>query len=251
MLSFDDIRTFLASYDTISLEETEAVKLMHRVDTKFLVRTEDAARLLLDLRPDYRVLEIASQRVGAYESTYYDTDDRQMFFTHVTGRFPRFKVRDRLYSQNGLRFFEVKQKNNTGRTYKRRVPVAKDDNRGADGWLSEQTPYGSGNLKPVLVNNFDRITLVNKEQTERVTLDFNLYFHTPNGFRTPVYDRVAIVELKQDKTARSRVRESLRGMGFRPSGVSKYCVGMLLLNNHLQYKRYKPNFSKFLNTQYE
>ncbi len=250
MLSFDDIRVCIASYNTISLEETEAVKLMHRVDTKFLVRTEDAAQLLLDLRPDYRVLEIASQRVGAYESTYYDTNDRQMFLMHVTGRFPRYKVRDRLYSQNGLRFLEVKQKNNTGRTSKRRIPFAKDNNGGTESWLSEQTPYETENLTPALINNFDRITLVNKEQTERVTIDFNLCFHIPNGSRTPVYDRVAVVELKQDKTARSRVRETLRSMGFRPGGVSKYCVGMLLLNNHLHYKRYKPNFSKFLNIQY-
>ncbi len=249
-MTFDDIQTLLTSYDPISLEETEAVKLMHRVDTKFLVRTENALQLLLDIRPDYRVLEIASLRVGAYESTYYDTDNRQMFHTHVTGRFPRYKVRDRLYSQNGLRFLEVKQKNNTGRTFKRRIPFAKNNN-GIDSWLSEQMPYETKELAPVLINNFDRITLVNKEQTERVTLDFNLSFHTPNGFRTPVYDRVTVVELKQDKTARSRVRESLRGMGFRPGGMSKYCVGMLLLNSHLHYKRYKRNFSKFLNIQYE
>ncbi len=249
-MPFDDIRTLLESYHSISLKETEAVKLMHRIDTKFLVQTEDVGQLLSDIRQEYRVLEIDAQRIGSYESTYYDTTDYRMFYTHVTGRFPRYKVRDRLYSQNGLKFLEVKEKSNTGRTSKRRIPFSQNDGE-TNSWLSIQIPFDTEELIPVLINHFDRITLVNNERTERVTLDFNLHFHLPTGFRTPVYSRVAIIELKQDKTARSRVKEDLRRNGFRPGGVSKYCVGMLLLNNHLCYKKYKTHFSKFLNTQYE
>ncbi len=250
MTTFEDIRTLLDSFDSLSLEETESVKLMRRTDTKYVLPTEDAAYLLLNLRRDYRVLEIASQRVGAYESTYYDTADRQMFHTHVTGRFPRYKVRDRFYSQNGLRFLEVKQKSNAGRTSKQRIPFAENDG-GTENWLDTQTPFCKEELAPVLINNFDRITLVNNERTERVTLDFNLHFHTPAGICTLIYDRVAIIELKQDKIEQSLVRELLRAGGFRSGGMSKYCTGMLLLNNRLLYKRYKPNFSKFIQTQYE
>jgi hypothetical protein len=196
------------------------------------------------------VLEIASQRTGTYTSTYYDTSDRQMFYSHVTGRFPRYKVRKRKYSQNGLKFFEVKRKTNTGRTSKQRISII-ESSAEANNWLPKQTPFCADELSPALINCFERITLINNERTERVTLDFNLHFSTPSGTATPVYDRVAIVELKQNKTAASPIKKYLRNKGIRPGNVSKYCMGMLLTGSETGFKRYKPNYSRFLKTQHE
>jgi len=246
----DTIQKILASYRSFSLEKAESVKLMHRVDTKYIIPVDDAIRLLQDIRKDYHVLEIESQRTGTYASTYYDTSDRKMFFSHITGRFPRYKVRERFYSQNRLKFFEVKQKSNKGRTYKRRISISKSGVE-ANGWLSEQSPFRAEELMPSLINSFERITLINNERTERVTLDFNLHFRTPSGIATPVYDRVAIVELKQNKTTGSSIKNYLRSKGIRPGGVSKYCAGMLLTEPKTTFKQYKPNFSRFIKTQYE
>jgi hypothetical protein len=218
---------------------------MHRIDTKYVVPADEVIGLLHDLKQDYHVLEIASQRTGIYTSIYYDTSDRQMFYSHVTGRFPRYKVRERFYSQNGLKFFEVKQKNNTGRTSKRRISLENNYCK-ANGWLSKQTPFNFDELTPSLIVGFERITLINNRQTERVTLDFNLHFRTPYGIETPVYDSVAIVEIKQNKTADSPIRDILRSKGIRSSGVSKYCTGMFLVGCETGYKRYKPNYSRFI-----
>ena len=250
-MSFPDtVQHILASYRSFSLEKAEAVKLMHRMDTKYILSVEDAIRLLSDMREEYCVLEIASQRTGTYTSVYYDTSDRQMFYAHVTGRFPRYKVRERTYSQNGLKFFEVKRKNNNGRTSKRRMSIA-ENSRETNQWIPRQTPFSADELSPALINCFERITLINNERTERVTLDFNLHFRTPSGPVTPVYDRVAIVELKQEKTADSPIRKYLRSKSIRPQGVSKYCLGILLTGCETGYKRYKPNYSRFLKTQFE
>ena len=246
----DTIKNILASYRSFSLEKAEAVQLMHRMDTKYILPADDAVRMLQDIRKEYHVLEIASQKTGVYVSTYYDTIDLKMFYSHVTGRFPRYKVRERTYSQNGLTFFEVKQKNNKGRTSKRRISIAKS-NSGASTWIPKQTPFRADELLPSLINSFERITLINNQQTERVTLDFNLHFRTPSGAATPVYDRVAIVELKQNKTADSPIRKYLHSKGIRPEGVSKYCTGMLLTERNISYKQYKPKFSRFIKTQNE
>ena len=246
----ETIQNTLASYRSFTLEKAERVKLMHRMDTKYIIPVDDALLLLKDLREDYYVLKIASQRTGTYTSTYYDTDDRQMFYTHVTGRFPRYKVRERHYSQNGLKFFEVKQKNNAGRTSKRRISIS-EDNAEANDWIPQQSPFRAEELTPVLINRFERITLINNEQTERVTLDFNMQFRTLSGVVTPVYDRIAIVELKQDKTTDSPLRKYLRNKGIRPKSVSKFCMGMLLTGTETAYKRYKPQYSRFIKTQYE
>ena len=246
----DAIQEILASYRSLTLEKAEAVKLMHRIDTKYIVTVDDAIRLLQDVREDYHVLEIASQRTGIYSSTYYDTNDRQMFYSHVTGRFPRYKVRERTYSQNGLKFFEVKQKCNKGRTSKRRISIA-ENSAEANDWIPQKSPFRADELAPSLINSFERITLINNELTERVTLDFNLHFRSPAGVTTPVYDRVAIVELKQNKTAESPLKKYLRSKGVRSGGVSKYCTGMFLTGFENTYKAYKSQFSRFIKTQHE
>ena len=173
-----------------------------------------------------------------------------MLIRSITGRFPRFKVRERHYSQNGLKFFEVKKKNNTRRTTKRRIARSKSSHE-ASGWIPKQTPFCADDLSPVLTNLFERITLINNDQTERVTLDFNLQFRTPSGSATSVYDRVAIVELKQDKTAASPLRKYLRSKGIRPRSVSKYCMGILLSGCETNFKRYKPNYTQFIKLQNE
>ena len=241
----NNIQNLVASYHSLRLEKVEKVKLMHRIDTKYVVPADDVIELLHNLQHNYQVLEIASQRTGIYTSIYYDTSDKQMFYSHITGRFPRYKVRERFYSQNGLKFFEVKQKNNTGRTSKRRISLEGSIYK-TNGWLSEHTPFHTDELTPTLIVSFERITLINNQKTERVTLDFNLHFRTPYGVETPVYDSVAIVEIKQNKTAGSPIREFMRSKGIRPSGVSKYCTGMFLAGCETGYKRYKPNYSRFI-----
>ena len=245
----DAIQDILASYRSVTLEFAEAVKLMHRVDTKYIIPVDGVIQLLYDVREDYHVLEIASQRIGTYTSKYYDTNDRQMFNAHVTGRFPRYKVRERFYSQNGLTFFEVKQKSNKGRTSKRRIPISENCSE-ASNWLPLQTPFRADELTPSLINCFERITLINNQQTERITLDFNLHYRTPSGDDTQVCDRVSIVELKQNKTAGSPIKNYLRSKGVRPARISKYCTGLLLTGSETSYKRYKPNFSRFIKTEH-
>ena len=250
----NDIQSFLTSYRSLTLEKADAVKLMYRMDTKYIICSEDVIELLKDIRQGYHVLEVASQRIGTYTSVYYDTNDRRMFYSHVTGSFPRYKVRERFYSQNGLKFFEIKQKSNSGRTYKQRISLTEnltENNSKTSIWLSQQTPFHSEELSPVLVIFFERITLINNEQTERVTLDFNLHFRTPSGLVTPVFDRVAIIELKQEKKAGSLIREYLRNKGIRPCCLSKFCTGMLLTNSEIGYKQYKLNHSRFIKMQYE
>ena len=221
---------------------------MDRIDTKYLVSADDAVRLLEDVRQDYHVLEIESQRIGTYTSVYFDTSDRQMFYSHVTGRLPRYKIRERFYSQNELTFVEVKQKNNKQRTSKKRMSTAECSGEAND-WMPKQTPFHTDELTPSLIICFERITLIDNQKTERVTLDFNLQYRTPSGKTTPVFDQVAIVELKQNKRAESAIKRYLRSKNIRPGGVSKYCTGILLTRSETDFKQYKPKISQFIKTQ--
>ena len=244
------IRLILDQYQPISLDDIEAIKLMNRMDTKYIVPTDTLMRLLEELSDDYLVLEIDSHRFGEYQSVYYDTCDLDMFRSHVTAHYPRFKVRERRYSQNGLQFLEVKHKATNGRTSKKRLPLENetDFDTVAEHIVVPHTPFRTEELYPQLSNSFNRITLVNKVRTERLTLDFDLQFNSLDGVATPVFKQTAVVELKQDKKADSVIARRLRDENIRPCGMSKYCVGMLLLYSNLTYKMYKKNFVKFINT---
>ncbi len=245
---FEQIQAILSLYRPVSLEEIETIKLMNRMDTKYILSIGKVQQLLMDMKDEYLVLEIASQRYGRYRSVYYDTPDLQMFHAHVTSRYPRFKVRERTYSQNGLQFLEVKHKSVNGRTSKKRLSLNTSDGTGplAEQIIGSNTPFHRAELCPQLDNCFNRVTLVNKDMTERLTLDFNLQFNSVAGGHTPVFEQTVVVELKQDRRASSPVARRLRDENIRQSGMSKYCVGMLLLNEGLSYKMYKKNFNRFL-----
>lgn len=243
----EKIQRILDDYQPVSLEEIESVKLMNRLDTKYIVSTETMMNILHQLSNDYMLLEINSQRFGQYSSIYYDTIDFQMFHAHITSRYPRFKVRERTYSQNGMQFLEVKRKKITGRTSKKRLSLLGktgfDDTK--YNFVADYSPFCMKNLQPQLHNQFNRITLINKDRTERLTFDFDLQFRSFNGNATPIIKNAAIIEVKQNKRTGSVITRMLRDENIRPCGMSKYCVGMLLIHNHLNHKMYQTKFVKF------
>ncbi|MCB0771239.1 MAG: hypothetical protein KDC00_12645, partial [Flavobacteriales bacterium] len=73
---------------------------------------------------------------------------------------------------------------------------------------------------------------------ERLTMDVELRFSDPESERA--LTGIVIAELKQERADRtSHFARIMRSMNLRPAGMSKYCVGMLLLE-----KNVKPNAFK-------
>jgi len=101
----------------------------------------------------------------------------------------------------------VKTKNNHGRTKKSRIEVAdmnlQDDVKRE--FLSEHLHYDVGGLRPVLRNNFRRITLVNRAKTERLTIDTQLRFFNNVTEKTLDMGKLVIIELKRDGLCASPV----------------------------------------------
>ena len=65
----------LQLFDTITLAEMEKVKLMNRVDTKFLVTTEQLVEILDRIHGRYFVQFNEGRRIANYNTLYYDTAD--------------------------------------------------------------------------------------------------------------------------------------------------------------------------------
>ena len=117
------IDSILSSFAPITLEEMSGIKLMNRIDTKFVTTRERVEQLLLMARQEYYAQQTDGQRLSGYSTTYFDTYDYNMFYVHQTGHTGRQKLRFRTYDSSGLQFMEVKTKNNHGRTKKKRMAV--------------------------------------------------------------------------------------------------------------------------------
>jgi len=232
----------LAQYDKISLEEMSGIRLMNRIDTKFVTTMPVLLRLLEMARHEYWAQEIEGERNMRYETTYFDTQGYEMFYMHQSGHVNRQKIRFRTYVSSQLQFMEVKTKNNHGRTKKKRMKV--EDMSLADPekrvFIGQHLRFDVKTLMPAIQNSFDRITLVNKAKTERLTIDSNLHFtNLVSGIERDMAPLV-IVELKRDGLCYSPILEMLRQLRVFPHGFSKYCIGSALTNPDLRVNRFKP-----------
>lgn len=234
-------RNLLDSFHPISLEEMDSVRLMNRQDTKFVLSHEQLLSILKDISSDYRILEINGQRLLSYSSVYFDENDLSFYRDHHRGKVDRFKVRLRKYLNSNLTFLEVKHKNK-GRTDKSRI-VVDDIHDNLDQNELEfihSTGLHFGELEAVLSNSFDRITLVNMDLQERLTIDVNLCFQKDNRIKD--LQGIVIAELKQEKISRNSPFYALMKKSMiRPYRISKYCIGVieLLGKENIKYNAFK------------
>ena len=236
-----NLSEILQDFSPITLDEMSGIKLMNRIDTKF-VTTRDRLLLLLDkARDEYRAQDLRGNRLSRYETTYFDTHDFAMYRIHQAGHAGRQKIRFRTYVSSNLQFMEVKTKNNHGRTKKKRIPVS--DMNLADEqkrlFLAAHLRYDADSLQPAIRNQFDRITLVNHAKTERLTIDTNLAFHNLVSGEERQMNPLVVIELKRDGLCYSPVLEMLRQLRIQPHGFSKYCMGSALTNAQLPVNRFK------------
>lgn len=240
---FDEIRSEIDGFEPISLKDMDSVKLMNRCDYKFTFNIKRLPSILHDLNRDYKVLEIDGTRGARYKSVYFDTESLDMYYDHHNGKPVRFKVRRREYVDSGLNFMEVKKKNSQGKTEKERIKKHKEENHFTEhtsGFLHQICPFQSHELKPQLTNFFTRYTLVHKTEQERLTLDLNLQFEFDK--KESKLPFLVIAEVKREgEPHKSTFMRKMKVMEIRQAGMSKYCVGKILLSPDIKYNKFKPN----------
>ena len=240
------IDTKLFAERTIPLERMKGVKLMNRVDRKFVTCVTKLDRLLkAALRCGYLAQEVGDGVVAEYDTIYLDTHSLDNYLTHHNGHLTRQKVRVRKYLDNGETFLEIKNKSNDGRTRKKRISIPQEniaspfEAPGAAKFLEGRLLYIQDDYSPSLRTTFKRITLVNPEMTERITIDTGLRFENLRNGRRFDMDGLMIVELKQDGTKISTMRSLLAREGIRRMGFSKYCIGTAVTSEGLKQNRFK------------
>ena len=240
----NDIEYELGKLNSVSLDSLYRVGFMNRIDIKYVFTARKLTDLLSMLGLHYQVLDISNMKILPYSTTYFDTADYLFYCQHVRGEFDRHKLRYRKYEATNETLLEIKKKTNKGRTIKWRIENRHESDSfdsHASAFIRKYLPVSSTIVKPALINHFTRITLAGIELKERITLDFNISFSSPENLQEISLPYLAIAELKRDAYTDSSYFTSLiKQLRIYPSGFSKYCVGSALLNNSLKKNMIKP-----------
>ena len=242
-----EIVELLSHLPPIPLEEMGSIKLMNRLDRKYLATFSQLEQLLEMAQGKYYAQANGDSRFSPYRTIYLDTPDEEMYLAHHNGRLVRQKVRVRTYLDSGDTFLEVKNKDNHGRTKKKRISVQGIDTLAGDNGdelLHKYARYTLSQLVPKVENRFERITLVNINKTERLTIDTHVKFHHWETGCDNTFDRLVIIELKRDGLVPSPVLDILHQLRIHPSGFSKYCIGTVLTKSDIKQNLFRPKIRR-------
>ena len=230
----------LLNFDKTTLAEMNSVSLMKRVDTKFILKESQLLEVLSKLYDDYKILEIDQERLMKYSTLYFDSENKKCFKDHHNGKLNRYKIRMRKYLVSDICFLEIKKKNNLGITNKIRRQI-KDFETNLTTESKEFITESNINnllLEPSLYNNFSRMTLVNKNESERITIDVDLSFSFRNDKKK--FDKLVVVEIKQEgKRLNTTINRALKSMSILPTNFSKYCIGISNIIDDIKSNRFK------------
>ncbi len=237
---------YLHDFESMGLHELDAQNFSDRKDTKSIFPSAIVPQLVERLTDLYKILEVNGTRIFHYESLYLDTPDLKFYNDHQRNKARRHKIRFRRYVDQGSSFFEIKTKNGKGRSSKTRIPTNGDYSvlsaalKEAVRARAETDP---DSLSPSLQVAVHRITLLHKDGSEKVTLDFNVQFSS-DGRKKELNDLV-IAEVKQIKyNSNSDFFKIQKHLGIYPLSISKYCVGVASLNDHVKTNRFKASLMK-------
>ncbi|MBA3663332.1 MAG: polyphosphate polymerase domain-containing protein [Bacteroidetes bacterium] len=224
----------------ISLKEMDNVKLMDRTDTKYTFALRELGEILNEIKDKYRILEIDGKNISRYETLYFDTSDLSLYSQHHSGKLNRYKIRHRTYVDTNAGYLEIKFKNNKSRTIKSRIKkqtFVKEFDKDSQDFLKKSLPFDPSSLVPVMWVNYNRLTLVNKETPERVTIDLQLQFVKDGG--TLNFNSLVIAEIKQESKNPSAFIRVMKARHKREGSISKYCMGIAVSCKGIKMNNFK------------
>lgn len=238
--------SILEQMTPIGLNEMSAVRFMNRVDQKYMASTNQLEHLLARISDQYYVQQVAGNTLAPYRTLYFDTSDLAMYTKHHNQKLNRQKLRVRTYRSTNTTFFEIKDKDNKKKTHKIRIPIGLSmydhalEVPDVVDFVNKNTPYPVSTLHECLENHFERITLVDKRMSERVTIDHSIRFHNRATNIDADISKLLVIEVKREVGGpTSAIETVLHEMHILPRRMSKYCIGTALTNPSVKHNRFK------------
>ena len=230
----------------IGLEEMKAVRLMNRMDQKYMAPEALLEALLGRVGDRYYVQHIEGESLAPYRTLYFDTEGLEMYTMHHNQKLNRQKLRVRTYRSTDTTFFEIKNKDNKKKTRKVRIAIEASrfdealEVKEVRDFVDGNTPYPVASLHACVENRFERITLVDKGMSERVTIDRNIRFHNRATHLDADIAGLMVIEVKHEVGApMSDIERALHELHILPRRMSKYCIGTALTDPSAKKNRFK------------
>jgi len=238
--------SILEQMEPIGLEDMKAVRLMNRIDQKFMAPAAMLEGLLQRIASGYYVQLIDDNPLAPYHTLYFDTDNLAMYTMHHNQKLNRQKLRVRRYRSTDTTFFEIKNKDNKKKTRKVRIAVSPQSFNSVltvpevREFVDRNTPWPVPQLHECLENRFERITLVDKGMSERVTIDRGIRFHNRATGLDSDISPLLVIEVKHEVGApTSDIERALHDLHILPRRISKYCIGTALTDPLAKKNRFK------------
>jgi hypothetical protein len=244
---YETLLPSVALFPPVSLAGLDKVKLMNRVDSKYIFHRRHLDDILSEISKDYTVLEINEKRVFDYASLYFDTPNYALYLQHHNGKNNRVKLRYRQYMDTGDVFFEVKKKVKGTRTDKYRVrqPAIEQDKLGpdADQLMSKLQVVQAEQVEGKTWIYYKRITLAANATEERVTIDLDMRF---KDAKTELdFPELVIAEVKQAKLSRhSPIVVALHKRRIPDFRISKYSLAVAMMVPGIKIHLFKAKINR-------
>jgi len=228
------------NFSPITFAEYQIINFKDAEETKFILNAKKLNKLLKEVSDKYDILEIGNKRVLNFTNEYFDTEDYKLYMAYHNGKGNRYLIKNSESESNKKRFLEIKFHSNKGSVSKKKKKskAGNISNEKNKVFIQENTPYNPETLKLSLKNRYSRIVLVHKQNKEKVTIDLDLTCSNEKGkLKLP---HLAIVEVKQEKfSLYSDFIVSLRNKNIQKTSLSKYCIGVALLNKDVKKNKFK------------
>lgn len=255
----DELVASVAALPRTSLDAMEAVQLMRRFDTKYVLPESWLPDLFATMVSHAHVLEVADQVECRYDNLYFELPGEQFLQDHLRGKARRMKVRSRTYGSNGLTFLEVKERIPGGRTEKHRMVCPE----GVSSALTdpqfqflEEHVDRARELEARLNGAFLRTTLVDFDRQERVTIDRSLEAALVDQDMSPLLEGLAVIEIKQPRPDRyTPLQKWLRNLTDRKGAIgrstrmSKYTMARLDRDPDIAGRAYLATYRRLQDAQ--
>ncbi len=225
----------LDKFSAINLVDYGQIDFSDSSESKFILGAKKLKKVLEEIKDDYYVLQIKNQRIFKHTNEYYDTQDYKLYMAYHNGSGTRYLIKNNEVEGVKDQSIEIKYQSNKGEISKVKQKVKKTD---ISEFVQENTPFNPEALTKTLKNKFYRIVLIHKKNKEKITIDLNLKLsNKKNKIKLPY---VAIVEVKQEKfSLYSDFMLSLRKHNVQRTSLSKYCIGVALLNKDVKKNKFK------------
>lgn len=215
----------------ISLEEAKEIKLMNRIDKKYIINFDQFCSLCDYIANNFYIVYSGYNFMLDYKSIYFDTEFNNMYRDHEWHEKKRQKIRIREYA-DGEQFLEIKTKSQEDYTKKIRVPFKGKTLEGYKKWICDNLSYDYNTLSEKLEVRFKRITLINLEKDTRITIDFGIHYHNYKN-ENDFIEKNMIVEVKKESYNKTPFELKLEELGIQEGKYSKYHIGIKNTKNAL------------------